>query len=75
MLYIIAKSEHQANEYAYSKGLSVLEARPVRSVNSLHGIDRGMKVVCVGNYYERKDWPDLQTMLREREAVVTVDHD
>jgi hypothetical protein len=75
MLYIVAKSANQANDYTYSRGLSVLEARPVRSVNSLYGIDRGMKVVCIGNYYERKDWPDLQTMLRAREAVVTVEHD
>ena len=69
MLFIIAGTGQQADDYARSINLKCNEYRYVWSPNILRDMPRGLKFVRTGTYYDRKDMYEIFAVLKKQGAI------
>ena len=75
MIYVVSGNYNQARDWMRSHDLQErVEANYVRGREVLYGIERGLKFVRVGTWYDRQDITGINRQLIEREAVELSPH-
>lgn len=71
MVYILAGSIKQANQYAKSKGIKPSEMVYVDSSDKLRGIEKGQELVCIGHWYTQPEIDDIMKVaINDRKMVL-----